>query len=192
MRRLLPIALVLILTACSAPTPTAALPAPTQPARPTATADSAAVETAAVDEPAPAATAELTATSEPSPTAPAAEPVPPDTDPALLGAAWEWSAAEIPGCDLLIFQPDGSLALQAGCAAGQGSYQVSGSNLTLTLPGEVEGDLPARLAGVTTYAVRAGTLVLTTASGAEESFRAPPIGPGPAARGGLRRGDIEI
>jgi uncharacterized protein YraI len=173
MRRLLSIVLVLMLAACSAPTPTAVLPAPTQAAQATATAESA-----PVDEPTPAAAVEPTAApapttaAEPSPTAPPAattEPTLTNTDSVLLGAAWEWTASENPGCDLLIFQADGSLTLQSGCSAGQGTYQISGSNLSLALPAEVGGDLPRRLAGVTGYAVRAGTLVLSAAGG-EVSF----------------------
>jgi uncharacterized protein YraI len=181
MRRLVTILLVFFLAACSAPTPTAVAPEPTQPPAPTATAEQVAVEEAqASPTDAPTATAEPTAAPEPSPTP---EPTQPSADPALLGAAWEWSASERPGCDLLVFQADGSLSLQSGCQAGQGSYLLSGATLTLTLPAEASGDFAQALSGVTGYAVREGTLALSAASGEVSLAPRPLLQPAPPAEG---------
>jgi hypothetical protein len=170
MRRLLSLILVFTLAACSAPAPTSAVPEPTAaPATAAAAAPTATVEVQTAS-PEPTATVQPP-TPEPSPTAP---PEPISTafpaDPSLTGAAWEWTDSLERGCDLLIFQEGGVLSYQSGCKAGEGSYQQSGGNLQLALPPDIGGDLTASLAGVSTYALRDGMLVLTGADGKETHF----------------------
>jgi uncharacterized protein YraI len=143
-----------------------------------------ALESTATD--VPSTTPEATATSQPTPepsptpeTAPvdSAEPAgsaaaAPAEENALVGAAWEWLDSDTPGCDLLVFQPDGSLSFQADCQVGTGNYILTGNALELKLPAEPVGDLGVRLAGVNAFSLNEGVLVLSKTDGSVLRFSA--------------------
>lgn len=196
MRRIPLVLLILVvLTACSAPAPAAspAVPAPAEetaqeaPPLPSPTA-----APSATPPPAPTATAAPTQTSEPTATAgapatpePEGAPAAGETLPApgtdLVNAAWQGSGN--PGCNLLIFQPDGQLTVQSDCQTASGTWTRSADSLQLTFPPDLPGSFAANLRQVNGWALSEGRLKLNGAATPQELTPATLLPNPPAAEG---------
>lgn len=125
------------------------------------------------------------------------------TDPALIGATWQWTSTDMPdgtfvesldpGSYTLTFMADGSVGVQFDCNSGGGSYTVEGSNLTfgpmmttlMACPGTSQVDTFAQqLADVVSYALDGDTLTLTLTDGGTMTFASSEIGMGADADAG--------
>jgi heat shock protein HslJ len=133
--------------------------------------------------------------------APAGPAVPPAAEPTLVGVTWQWQDSALsdgsfitvtePSKYTLEFRPDNTVAIQADCNSGSGTYKSEGDSLSIEItvmtlaacpPGSFSDQYVLQLNSAASYSISAYDLIINLANDAGNMhFSLAPAGAGMAA-----------